>query len=332
MISSLEIQSLRNIRHLSLKLSKGVNVFYGDNGSGKSSILEAIHLLGRGRSFRTSSIDDIVQVGQSNLIVRAEMHHGATVAIQKGDANIGKINAKAASFSKIAEQVPILFMDSNSHRRFFDESAYRRRFFDWILFHVKPGYTQSYKTYSKVLKMRNLTLKQGGSVKEWDSLLAPAGLELMTARKELVESFNAISDKGEHVDYKSSGSIDFMQCLNASIIDDRRARVTTIGPHRDDYLYYNGGKLLSQGQLKLAYTGLLCATKRLLSEHKEGVVILLDDICAELSIEAREKVVAQLDGHSDQLLITGVLERDLVELNADMMFHVEHGRVSGPCV
>ncbi len=330
MILSLEIQSLRNIQHISLELSKGINIFYGDNGSGKSSILEAIHLLGRGRSFRTSSIEDIVQIGQKNLIVRAEIHHGTTVAIQKGDANIGKINAKSASFSKIAEQVPILFMDSNSHRRFFDESAYRRRFFDWILFHVKPGYTQSYKTYVKVLKMRNLALKQGGSVKEWDGLLIPAGLELMDARKALIESFNAIVDAGGLIDYSPSSGLDLMKCLNNNLSVDRRSKVTTIGPHRDDYLYCSGGKLLSQGQQKLAYTNLLCLSKRILSEYKEGVVILLDDICAELSIEAREKVVAQLDGHSDQLLITGVLERDLVDLNATSMFHVEQGAASQP--
>ncbi|MDC3180660.1 DNA replication and repair protein RecF [Gammaproteobacteria bacterium] len=326
MISHLEISHLRSINHTSIQLSEGINIFYGDNGSGKSSILEAIYILGRGRSFRTHKIQDIVQTNKKSYLIRAQINQGPMLAVQKGPSDsVAKIGSERSTFSKIAACIPLLMMDSNTHRRFFDEPAFRRRFFDWALFHVEPRYAKSYLAYTRVLKMRNTALKQGGGHEVWDRQLVESGEELVAARFEIVSALSSILPGSESLVYRPSTERSLKESLALSRIHDRSAKVTTVGPHRDDYLFKEGGRLLSQGQQKLAYTKLMCAAKAEISRYKPGVIILLDDICAELSIDARKRVVDMLDRQSDQLLITGVLERDLREIGCGTAFKVDNG-------
>ncbi|UTC24579.1 DNA replication and repair protein RecF [Candidatus Comchoanobacter bicostacola] len=336
-LASLHIHNFRIIDDLSIDLSPGVNLFYGNNGSGKSSIIEAAHCLARGKSFRTSKTDTLIQQGKSYFCIRAALTNRVEVACQR-QAGSGRalVNGSSATMLSVASKVPAIFMDSDSHRLFFSSPSVRRSYVDWVLFHVKPGYADVRGRYNKALKSRNSALKAQLSTAPWDPLLADLGDQIISSRRACLNAlfahfhgtasvFNLPVDAHYQPSVEEGG---LLQALKDSAMADKVSKITQKGPHRDDIVVCGGGGRLSQGQQKLIYSALAMASWECLSEGGQKPVIMLDDVAAELDDNNRGLLMGMVQATGAQSLVTGVLKGDVERLAAGPMFHVDQGVVS----
>lgn len=182
MIERLQATDLRNLSKVRLQAA-ACNVIIGQNGSGKTSLLEAIFLLSRGKSFRHSQPKRYIQHHQPSTTVHALLSDGRTLAIQKQiDATtILRLNQTTVyNQSILTEQLPTLLIDPSSMDMLEQGSASRRQLLDWLVFHMKPGFHPQWVAYQRLLKQRNALLKQTNNLtsvqlaelKSWDQGIA----------------------------------------------------------------------------------------------------------------------------------------------------------------
>ena len=179
-LSFLKASNFRCFADIELTLDQKYNLIYGENGSGKTSVLEAISYLGRGRSFRTNNVSDIVRWEAEDLLV-----YGKIISANS-ESSLGIINGKSGLESSIdgdhtkgiaglAHSLPFQIIDPNTHNLIGGGPEARRQYLDWILFHVEPGYIDIWRKYKKTLKQRNVLLKSHknkSEVQNWDQGLA----------------------------------------------------------------------------------------------------------------------------------------------------------------
>ncbi|WP_299189359.1 DNA replication and repair protein RecF [uncultured Psychrobacter sp.] len=178
MIERLQVSYLRNLAQVDFS-SAACNVIIGANGSGKTSLLEAIFLLSRGKSFRHHQPKRYIQHHQSTATVHAKLNDGSTLAIQKkADATtLLRLNQTTVyNQSILTEQLPTLLIDPSSMDMLEQGSASRRQLLDWLVFHMKQGFHPQWVAYQRLLKQRNSLLKQTthlshvqlAELKSWD--------------------------------------------------------------------------------------------------------------------------------------------------------------------
>ena len=182
MIERLQVSHLRNLSAVSLKAT-ACNVIVGVNGSGKTSLLEAIFLLSRGKSFRHSQPKRYIQHHNPAVTVHARLTDGMTLAIQKqADAStILRLNQTTVyNQSILTEQLPTLLIDPSTMDMLEQGSASRRQLLDWLVFHMKQSFHPQWVAYQRLLKQRNSLLKQSknlsriqlAELKSWDKGLS----------------------------------------------------------------------------------------------------------------------------------------------------------------
>ena len=145
MLSSLTITHLRNITDLSLQPSEGINLISGENGAGKTSVLEAIYLLTLGKSFRSRSLKSVIQFGQDQLQIIAKTYKNMPVGLKFSTHQGLEIRLNSAPLkrkSELALQLPLQFIPANCHQFFEQGPRYRRQLLDWGLFHVEHLYVK----------------------------------------------------------------------------------------------------------------------------------------------------------------------------------------------
>lgn len=162
MIERLQISNLRNLTQVDLQ-SAVCNVIIGANGSGKTSLLEAIFLLSRGKSFRHHQPKRYIQHHQNTVTVHAKLNDSSTLAIQKqADATtLLRLNQTTVyNQSILTEQLPTLLIDPSTMDMLEQGSASRRQLLDWLVFHMKQGFHPQWVAYQRLLKQRNSLLKK----------------------------------------------------------------------------------------------------------------------------------------------------------------------------
>ncbi len=347
-LSRLDIHHLRNLPHVRVQPGPRFNLFWGSNGAGKSSVLEAVHLLGRGLSFRTSDFRSLLAIGADSCTVSGRsLSSGSAIGVEFNRNGISyHLDGKpAVNRAALSERLPMVFLGPDSHKLLTEGPQQRRRFLDWGVFHVEPRFLTAWKRYQRALRQRNMALRTGQNLTPWDDELVKNALEITEYRDAYLERLSP------HVHYYlnelcqlESPSLklapgwrqesNLQSVLRSGIEQDKAFGYTRHGPHRADLVLKTAGKLakevVSRGQQKLLICALILAQAKVVNEGKNTPCILLvDDLASELDSDHRSKLLSLLAGLNSQVFITAT-EATLPALNNTsdwVVFHVEQGSV-----
>lgn len=364
LLKRLQVTHLRNLDDVSISLSPDVNLFYGKNGSGKTSLLESISLLGLGKSFRSHKIRTIIEHAHAELTIFGELtsdEHKVTIGLQKSRSgqNVIRLNGdNVQSAISLAQQLPLQIINADSFLLLEGSSSQRRRFLDWMVFHVKPEFSDVWKRLQRIIKQRNSVLKRDkisySDISVWDREFVIISNTINELRKEVFNDFkecffdkkNRFNELGFNVDisYKAGWNEDedFGQILEADFQRDARAGHTNHGPHRADLSFKVGlqqaSDVLSRGQEKSLVCALHIAQAFLFSaKTNKHCVFLVDDLLAELDVDNAKKLSASLISLKCQVFVTGIYKDNLLSVwnSSDVLtdkvtinlFHVEQGKI-----
>jgi len=355
-LSRITISSFRNITSASLEPCKGLNLIYGQNGSGKTSILEAIYFLGMGRSFRSHLSQRVINHEDDKLTLFAHLidaERDCKIGLRRyrsGETEVKIDGEKVKRLSTLAETLPIQVITPESFSLLFEGPKARRQFIDWGAFHSDPNFYQAWVNTRKVLKQRNQLLRNQSSYSQiqfWDKELVRYAEQVTDIRNLYVDSLNELL-KGiigvflPHIDIKVSftrgwgSKTDFAQLLENQYSRDLAAGNTGSGPHKED-LRLRVGNLpaqdaLSRGQLKLLVCALRIAQGKLLKQQLDkNSIYLVDDLPSELDAQHRQLLLQQLTETGAQIFVTAIDPQAIVDSLSsppNRMFHVEQGRVT----
>ncbi|MBB1061970.1 DNA replication/repair protein RecF [Marilutibacter spongiae] len=362
-ITRLDLRRFRRFDEVSLAPHSGLNLITGENGAGKTSLLEAMHLMAYGRSFRGRVRDGLLKDGATDLEVFVEWRERvssgdpASVRVRKaglrhsGQDWTGRLDGEhVAQLGDLCAALAVVSFEPGSHALVTGSAENRRRYLDWGLFHVEHEFMPLWRRYARALKQRNALLKSGrirDGLEAWERELAEAGEPLSRRRQLYLEALqdtmapllDRIAPGLGRIDleYQPGWRRDAMPLEDALLLArerDLQAGYTSVGPHRGDWRIQfpglPGREALSRGQAKLtALAAILGQAAH--HAHARGAwpVIALDDLGSELDRAHQGRVLEWLAESAAQVFITGTEPPvGMVDLDLDVsMFHVEHGRV-----
>lgn len=361
-LQRLRVQSFRRFSEAELEPAPGFNLITGDNGSGKTSLLEALHLLAHGRSFRGRVRDGLIREGEAALNVFAEWHttggarRRAGLRHAGGDWEARLDGASVAHLGALCEALAVVSFEPGSHALIDGPAEGRRRYLDWGLFHVERSdrggdFLQQWRRHARALKQRNALLRarrNDAQLDAWEQELALAGEALTQHRSAHVLRLQPHLDAliaellpaagAARLELTPGWRLQELSLADALLLARERDLLhghTSVGPHRADlrldFRDLPGRDGLSRGQAKLAALALLLAQARYLAaEDGHWPVLQLDDLASELDRPHQRRVLMALHASGAQVLITGT-EPPPVMRDFDVpvtRFHVEHGRVT----
>lgn len=359
-LSKLDISNLRNITKAKIRPASTLNLFYGENGSGKSSILEAIYLLGMARSFRGNAHNPLIQYEQNECAVFCELSDGQSLGLsrpRRGGQQIKVSGSTTCNAADLARCLPILLLNSDTFKLLEGSPKVRRHYLDWGAFHVEHRFIEQWRQVQRALKNRNLLLKNMANKSEIDpwtvEFVKHAKLidqyrdsylkDLLPVVSEILKLFLPIG--GISLEYYRGWDegVDLQELLDQQLTRDLKYGYTVPGPQRAD-LKIKIGKhasvdILSRGQQKMLVSTLKIAQGALLENKlNKKCVYLVDDLPSELDRENRLKVCSLLAGLNSQVFITSVEKEDLnlddswgaaeLDANEKKLFHVKHGKIN----
>ena len=361
-IQHVRLRDVRRFESVDFHPRPGFNLVTGANGSGKTSLLEAIHLLAHARSFRGRVRDGLIRQGQPSLDVFAEWRdrtdtpHRAGLRHAGGDWEARLDGAPVSHLGQLCEAMAVVTFEPGSHALIDGGSEQRRRFLDWGLFHVErhlgdDGFLALWRRHTRAHKQRNALLRQqadGGQLDAWEHELAQAGEALTRCRERYVVQLAPYVEAGMAELLPSAGGatialqpgwrrqdLPLADALLLSRDRDRLLGHTSLGPHRADLKLVlealPGRDGLSRGQAKLAALALLLAQARHLADVEGHWPLLqLDDLASELDRDHQAGVLRALAGSGAQVIVTGTEAPPGLAMLAMTVsrFHVEQGRVT----
>lgn len=353
-LSRVEIQDFRCLEQVVLEPGPKINIISGDNASGKTSLLEAMFMLGRGQTFRGTALGPLVRHGQSSLSLagflqdESQRTRRIRVIRQSGRLQYRLDNEPNTKRFDLVSALPLQLIDPNLHRLLEQGPRFRRRFLDWGVFHVEQHFFQAWRTFRRALRQRNSALRRhaaAAAVTAWDEELVKASLVVDACRRRYVSRLakllpdSLVAMLGQDIpaiEYFPGWNRkqDVREALATSLERDRRAGYTHVGPHRADLRLTVGGTRahahVSRGQQKLLAVALLLAQVRLLmSETSVRPLLLVDDVAAELGADYLGAIFRELEQLGVQCFVTALDARLLPQSSERaLMFHVEHGQVT----
>lgn len=346
-LDQLSIVGVRNLAAVELEPGPGLNWLYGDNGAGKTSVLEAIYLLARGRSFRSHRMGPIIQHGADHLRVVARQRNtqrrlGMERSTESWRGRIDGVDSQR--LSEFAAALPLVLVEPDSHRLVDGGPEQRRQYLDWLLFHVEPSYLALWRRYARLLKQRNAALKSGAADAVLLAIETPmiaAGERLNALREQQVVSILAQLDGlAELLALRLPGTLrlkyrpghpsdqSLAEALPAFRERDRELGYTRRGPHRADLVVVCGerpaAEELSRGQQKLVALLLLLAQLRLVTAGSPVLpLLLLDDPVSELDGAHLNVLLDWVNAQPVQVWVTATCRC----AHEARVFHVEQGRI-----
>ena len=354
-IHALEARQFRNLEQVLLEPHPRFNVLSGDNGQGKTNILEAIYLLGTLRSFRAGKTEEMLRFGAAQALVRARVEKLGTQRLLEVTLSPGhkqaRVDGKGARASDSVGGFNVVLFAPEDLRLPKGAPAGRRRFLDRAVWNAHPAYLGEVQIYEKVLRSRNAVLRDGGpeSVLEvYDEQLARAAVAIVTRRRALVDdlgprvraAFERVTQTGLELSiaYETALDIsDIEHSLREQLLAERRKDLargaTSSGPHVDDLDVVLDGKsarlYASQGQLRAIVLALKISEIELLRvKLGDSPVLLLDDVSSELDPKRNAQLFDFLKSVPCQAFITTTHRSHVLLAEERLDFHVVAGTVA----
>ncbi|EKO3488013.1 DNA replication/repair protein RecF [Vibrio fluvialis] len=354
-LTRLIVQQFRNIKACDIQLSSGFNFLIGPNGSGKTSVLEAIYLLGHGRSFKSSLTGRVIQNECPELFV-----HGRFLTSDQFELPIGinkqrdgstevKIGGQSGQkLAQLAQVLPLQLIHPEGFELLTDGPKQRRAFIDWGVFHTEVAFFDAWGRFKRLNKQRNALLKTASSYRElsyWDQELARLAENIDQWRSAYVEQMKSVAEElcrtflpEFEITLKYyrgwEKETPYHEILQKNFERDQLLGYTFSGPNKADLkIKVNGTPVedvLSRGQLKLMVCALRVAQGQHLTELTgKQCIYLIDDFASELDSQRRKRLADCLKATGAQVFVSSITESqvaDMIELNSKM-FHVEHGTI-----
>jgi DNA replication and repair protein RecF len=323
----LQVTDFRCLQSAELFLDPHFTLISGANASGKTSILEAIYVLGRGRSFRTRRLEHLIRNDAERFVVFGEVETTTRRVPMGVEGSRQGVRAqidgdKPSSLAELALFLPVQIIDPEVHRLIEEGPSRRRRFLDWGVFHVEQSFVAHWQRYQQVLKQRNAALKSKqprAVVSVWDSDLIRSGESLGAARARYIALLSPLAlaiarnllGKELSLSYRKGWSKEhsMAEALAQSWSHDQETGATQVGPHRAELAVRLDGAAvkdrISRGQQKLLAAALLIAQIKLFPEGATvQPTLLLDDPAAELDDDRLAGLIREVSGQSVQLIVT----------------------------
>ncbi len=356
-LDKVQIQHFRNLESVVIEPSKYVNFIIGQNGSGKSSILEAIHYLGYARSFRTSKHKNVIKQGYEKFTVFCLNESGEKYGISRTLQDTVTVNVNGEHSKKAASLVahlPVQIFTPQSSDLIIGSPKLRSAFLDWGLFHVEHLFSGVSNAFHRALKQKNALLRsrsKGGSydsssMRFWDDELVNRALILDKYRNGYFEAIKThlnanlmqfLPEFCVEISYHRGWekNVELADAIIKKDDRDSKNGYLSVGPHKADLKLKIKGtdvaEIMSRGQQRMLVAALqLAQTQYLNSVTSKSSLFLLDDVGAELDQQKREIFVDELLNCDSQLFVTAIEENQISFINKyknRKMFHVEHGQV-----
>ena len=320
-INKLEMISFRNHKKTNINFNPGLTIIWGENGSGKTSILEAIHSLSYGKSFRTNNKSDLIKKGDKNFFIKGYFKNKNsfknTVTLSQDNSGVKKITINKKPIKKRKELLGlnnVVVFSPEEEEITKGSPIVRRTYFDKVFSICSYNYLNELLSYNKVLKQRNSLLrtekntsKKQKELEIWNKPLIQKGFSLWLKRKTLMDEFVSFFlktvkkfDENLNLDIKYDLKTQNEEEYNIKITEkselDIKKRYTSLGPHRDDvFLFWDQKKIKnhgSQGEHKL-FLALLKITECLFLTQKttRTPIFLIDDMFANLDKDKSKKLL-----------------------------------------
>ena len=356
-IKSIELADYRNYDSLKIQFDKGTNILYGDNAQGKTNILEAIYLSATTKSHKGSKDREIVHfdkeeahirtyLEKEGIETRVDMHLRKSKS--KGIAIDGQKIKKAADLLGLCN---VVFFSPEDMGIIKNGPSERRRFVDMELCQLDSFYLYNLNHYNKIVNQRNKLLKDmfmNPQLKEtlniWDMQLVSFGTKMIERRRLFVEQLNEIiyeihkklsGGKEElRIQYEPDVDIDeFEKKLISHQDRDIKTKMTSVGPHRDDFSFLAGNvdirKFGSQGQQRTAALSLKLSEIELVKKlTKDTPVLLLDDVLSELDSNRQNYLLNSIGDIQTIITCTGLEEFVNNRFEINRVFKVSNGTVT----
>ena len=326
-IKTIKLFNFRNHKEYTLECDKNTSLIIGKNGSGKTSVLEAIYILLRGKSFRATD-SDMLKRGEKFYRIEIKLDNGETrtasyEGIKKTFLTLGKKSSRLPSKNKY----PVILFQPSDLNLISHSPSRRRDYFDKIFCQFNDSYASSLSKYEKALKQRNELLKNESIKKEsffsWNILLAKYGIDLYALRKNFIEEINSgltdtyhsIAKNDDKIDIiyktdiKNNNTDDYLKILEDNFNKDLYIGHTSFGIHRDDYIFQFNQKIAdgsaSRGESRSIILALKFIEANLIYQKTSmRPIILLDDVFSELDSDRRRCLVDNFK--NNQVIITSV--------------------------
>ena len=351
-IKNIKIKNFRNYNQEEINLEKNINIFYGKNAQGTTTIIEAIFLCSLGKSFRAKKDNEMIKLNEENAIVEIEYEKSdrdGKIKIEIGNKkNIYLNGIKIKKLSELLGNLNIVIFTPDDINILKGGPQNRRRFLDIMISQLRPNYMHILNLYLKTIEQRNKYLRQ---IKEehkdenlleiWDEKLAEYAVKIYEYRKEFIEKIikkiniihKNITNGEEQIELEYITECDnkekYLQLLKERRKLDIIKGFTTKGIHRDDFVIYINKKEIkifgSQGQNRTAMLSLKLAELQVIyDEIGEYPILLLDDFMSELDKTRRKNFLENIEG--TQVIITGTEKLDIENLEY-LEYNVYNGKV-----
>ena len=351
MIRRFKVSDFRCIESAELEFSPEFNLIYGANASGKTSLLEALAYLGRGKSFRGAATSNLVRHGATEFVLFGE------TSVDGPSQRLGVRNSREGlevridgsndgGVAGLADALPLQVIDPEVHSLVAGGPELRRRFLDWVAFHVEHDHLHTWRRFRRALKQRNAALKSRSApaaIRSWNAEFVDLSAQLDKSRRGALDvALDSLTAYGQRLlgtelgfEYQQGWKKDMAleQSLEEGLERDLQQGATQHGPHRADlkvsYDERQARRLVSRGQQKLlASAMILAATETAQTALERPLLLLLDDPAAELDGDSLARLLDAVSGLGCLVVATS-LESGALSMPAGVkVFHVEHGTLT----
>lgn len=355
-IKSIKLENFRNYENLELSFEKGTNILYGDNAQGKTNVLEAVYLSATTKSHKGSKDKEIIRFGQDEAHIRTNldkegMEYRVDMHLKKSKSKGIAVNGQhLKKAAQLLGLLNVVFFSPEDLSIIKNGPSERRRFVDMELCQIDKYYLYNLNQYNKIVNQRNKLLKDFyhntdiyETLHVWDMQLVTYGKQIIERRKEFVDQLNEII-YGIHKNLSGgreelvivyepdTEAENFEYELQKFREKDIKYKMTSVGPHRDDFSFVVNGvdirKYGSQGQQRTAALSLKLSEIELVKKVTgDNPVLLLDDVLSELDSNRQNYLLNNIGNIQTIITCTGLDEFINNRFSIDKIFKVINGRI-----